>query len=249
MVEGIQAGEHAHDHEHGDHQADEADDHDDHDDHDDADDHDDHDDADADDHDHDDHHDEETDADHDHHHEGVEYDEHVWLSLRNSAALVNKIEEAMAKVDPANADTYKANAAAYVDQLNALDKEYQAAVSAGKQDTLVFGDRFPFRYLVDDYDLDYYAAFVGCSAETEASFETITFLAGKVDEEGLHAVMTIEGQDHRIAETVVQTTKTKDQKILTMDSLQSTTSKDVQAGVTYLSVMKNNLEVLKEALQ
>ena len=113
----------------------------------------------------------------------------------------------------------------------------------------MFGDRFPFRYLTDDYDLDYYAAFVGCSAETEASFETITFLAGKVDELGLPAVMTIEGDNHRIAETIVENTKTKDQKILTMDSMQSTTAKDIANGATYLSAMEGNLSVLKEALQ
>ena len=114
--------------------------------------------------------------------------------------------------------------------------------------TLLFGDRFPFRYLTDDYGLSYYAAFVGCSAETEASFETITFLAGKVDELSLHAVMTIEGNDHRIAETIIQNTKTQDQKVLTMDSMQSVTAKDVENGATYLSIMENDLAALKEAL-
>ena len=130
-----------------------------------------------------------------------------------------------------------------------LDKQYSDAVSASSVKTLLFGDRFPFRYLTDDYGLTYYAAFVGCSAETEASFETITFLAKKVDELSLHAVMTIEGGDHRIAETIVQNTAAKDQQILTMDSMQSTTSKDVENGTTYLSVMEGNLSVLKEALR
>jgi zinc transport system substrate-binding protein len=101
---------------------------------------------------------------------------------------------------------------------------------------------------VDDYGLDYYAAFVGCSAETEASFETITFLSQKVDELSLPAVLTIEGTDHRIAETIVQNTKSKDQQIITMDSMQSTTAEDVKKGVSYLSVMEKNLSVLKNAL-
>ena len=130
----------------------------------------------------------------------------------------------------------------------ALDDEYQTVVDDAKRKTVLFGDRFPFRYLVDDYGLDYYAAFVGCSAETEASFETISFLAKKVDELKLPCVLTIEGTQHKIAGTIVQNTADKDQKVLTMDSMQSTTSKDVANGTTYLSVMEKNLSVLKEAL-
>ena len=178
-----------------------------------------------------------------------EYDEHVWLSLRNASALTDAIKEGLAKADPANAEVYKANAEAYKERLRALDGEYESVVSAAPVKTLVFGDRFPFRYLTDDYGLSYYAAFVGCSAETEASFETVTFLANKVDELSLHSVMTIEGKDHKIAETIVQNTKTKDQKILTLDSMQSTTAKAVENGADYISIMKSNLDVLKEALK
>ena len=185
---------------------------------------------------------------HEHHHDEAEYDEHVWLSLRNSAILVNSISEAIQKIDPANAETYKANAASYIEKRNALDADYQSAVSAASKNTILFGDRFPFRYLVDDYNLEYYAAFVGCSAESEASFETIVFLAGKVDELSLPAVLTIEGKDHSIAQTIVENTAAKDQKILTMDSMQSTTSEDIKNGASYLSIMESNLSVLKEAL-
>lgn len=181
--------------------------------------------------------------------EGPEYDEHVWLSLKNAAALVNSIAGSISAADETNADIYKANAEAYIEKINALDAKYTEAISAGSVKTLLFGDRFPFRYMTDDYGLDYYAAFVGCSAETEASFETVAFLAQKVDELGLHTVMTIEGTDHRIAETIVQSTQTKDQQILSLDSMQGTTSKDVSAGSTYLSIMESNLEVLKEALK
>ena len=181
--------------------------------------------------------------------EGPEYDEHVWLSLRNAAVLTDSICQSLQKIDEKNAAVYQKNADAYIAKLGDLDKKYEDAVSSASVKTLLFGDRFPFRYLTDDYGLSYYAAFVGCSAETEASFETITFLAGKVDELGLHSVMTIEGADHRIAETIVQNTNTKDQQILTMDSMQSVTSKDVGNGTTYLSVMENDLAVLKEALK
>ena len=177
-----------------------------------------------------------------------EYDEHVWLSLKNAKTLVGAISAALQELDPDNKDTYAVNAEAYGQKLSALDAEYQKAVSAGTYRTLLFGDRFPFRYLVDDYGLSYYAAFVGCSAESEASFETVSFLARKVDELKLPCVLTIEGKNHKIAETIVQNTAGKNQKILTMDSMQSTTSQDVAGGTTYLSLMEKNLDVLKEAL-
>ena len=183
-----------------------------------------------------------------HEHE-EEADEHVWLSLKNAKMLVRVISKALQELDPDNKDIYAANADAYVKKLSALDAEYQAAVDAASNKTILFGDRFPFRYLVDDYGLRYYAAFVGCSAETEASFETISFLAKRVDEWKLPCVLTIEGAQHKIAETVVQNTTAKNQRVLTMDSMQSTTSKDAKNGTTYLSVMEKNLSVLKEALR
>ena len=197
------------------------------------------------DHDHEDEHDEEE---HDHEEE-AEYDEHVWLSLKNAAVLVSAIRDALVSLDAENADSYTASASDYIEKLNALDADYQAAVDTAKVKTVLFGDRFPFRYLVDDYGLDYYAAFVGCSAESEASFETIAFLAGKVDEFGLSTVLTLEGTNHRIAETIVATSKNKSAQILSMDSMQSTTSKDVKNGATYLSIMEKNLAVLSDALQ
>ena len=184
---------------------------------------------------------------HDHEHE-EEADEHVWLSLKNAETLVGAISDALQELDPDNKDAYAANTSAYIEKLSALDGEYQSAVDGAARKTVLFGDRFPFRYLVDDYGLSYYAAFVGCSAETEASFETISFLAKKVDELKLPCVLTIEGAQHKIAETIVQNTTSKNQKVLTMDSMQSTTSKDVKNGTTYLSVMEKNLSVLKEAL-
>lgn len=181
--------------------------------------------------------------------EEVEYDEHVWLSLKNAKIFTKKIADVLSEVDKDDAKTYQANYESYAKKLDDLDKKYADAVASAKNKTLVFGDRFPFRYLVNDYGLDYYAAFVGCSAESEASFETVTFLAKKIDELGLNNVLTIEGKNHKIAKTVVDNTKNKDQKVLTMDSMQSTTAKDVKDGATYLGIMEKNLEVLKEALK
>ncbi len=181
--------------------------------------------------------------------EGPEYDEHVWLSLKNAETICRAIEEKLAEIDPENTQTYEANLSDYEQQLESLDQRYQDVVAAAPVKTLLFGDRFPFRYMTEDYALDYYAAFVGCSAETEASFETIRFLAEKVDELDLSCVMTIEGSDQKIAETIVSSTKTQDQKILMLNSMQSITSDETDGDVSYISIMEDNLKVLEEAMQ
>ena len=181
--------------------------------------------------------------------EETEYDEHVWLSLNNAKLFVNEIRDALSKADAANSETYSANAASYIEKLNELDGKYRDAVANAGVKTVLFGDRFPFRYLTDDYGLDYYAAFVGCSAESEASFQTIIFLAEQVDKLGLSYVLTLENSNTKIAETVISSTEGKSAQILSMDSMQSITSADVKNGVTYLSVMEKNLGVLTKALQ
>ena len=198
-----------------------------------------------------DHDEEDEDHDHEEHdHEGEEEaDEHVWLSLRNAQKLVNVIAGKLSEIDPENGDRYRANAAAYNEKLAALDRQYLEVAENAAVKTVLFGDRFPFRYLADDYGLSYYAAFAGCSAETEASFETILFLAEKVDELGLKTVLKLDNTDGRIAETVINTTRSKDQKIVTMNSMQTVTAQDVQNGARYLAIMEENLEAMKEALR
>ena len=181
--------------------------------------------------------------------EEVEYDEHVWLSLKNAEFFVNTIADAIGKLDAENASYYKANATSYVANLVALDAQYAAAVAAGSKNTVVFADRFPFRYLVDDYNLKYYAAFVGCSAEANASFKTIAFLAGKVDELGLSVILIIESSDGGIANSVKEATTNKNQQIMVMDSIQSATTKEYKSGRNYLSIMTKNLDVLEEAIK
>ena len=186
----------------------------------------------------------EPEADHDDHDHGEEEtDEHIWTSLRNAAELSAGIADVLGELDPAHAADYTANAADYGAQLNELDARYAAAVEAASGKTLLFADRFPFRYLVEDYGLSYYAAFQGCSAETEASFETVAFLAEKTAALDLPAVLTIEGSDGQIARTVAETAG-GDRPVLTMDALQGT----VPEGATYLSVMEDNLAVLRRAL-
>ena len=206
------------------------------------------------------HHDEDEDHDHEHHEadghhhhhddeDEPEYDEHVWLSLRNAKEICAAICDALCKKDSANAASYKVNLTAYTSKLDALDAKYNATVKAASKKTILFGDRFPFRYLTDDYNLKYYAAFVGCSAETEASFETVIFLAKKVDELGLNSVLKIESGDGKLARTIINSSANKNAAILTLDSMQSVTTKQAASGTTYLSVMENNLKVLEQALK
>lgn len=177
------------------------------------------------------------------------YDEHVWLSLKNAEIFTDKIAETLMIVDGDNLDAYKANAEDYIGKLKDLDAKYTKAVNDATVKTLLFGDRFPFRYLTDDYGIEYFAAFDGCEADVEASFETIAFLSKKADELSLKNIMKIDGSDGKLAETIKENTQSKNQKILELDSMQSVTESDISSGTSYLSVMEKNLEVLKEALK
>lgn len=189
-------------------------------------------------------HDEEA----DHATEEIEYDEHVWLSLKHAQKMVNEIAQAVMEMDTEQSAVYEANKNAYVEKLESLDASYEEAVQQAGTKILLFGDRFPFRYLTEDYGLTYYAAFPGCSAETEASFETIIFLAEKVDEFKLPCILTIDGSDKSIAESI-QNNVNGEAVIKEMNSLQAVSQAQIAEGITYLSVMEENLEVLKEALQ
>ena len=180
--------------------------------------------------------------------EEEEADEHVWLSLRNARKLVSGIAARLAEADPDCAEAYTAGAAAYCERLDELDARYSEVIGTAAHQAVLFCDRFPFRYMADDYGLTCYAAFPGCSAETTASFRTIVFLAQKLDELDLPAVLTIEGSDCRIAETVIRNSAEKDRKILTLDSMQGVTAAEMEAGAGYLSIMEENLDVLREAL-
>jgi len=185
-----------------------------------------------------------------HHHEEAENDEHVWLSLKNAEILIKNLAEAVAKLDTANASEYHMNAALYVAKISALDAQYRAATDSASLKTILFGDRFPFRYLVDDYGIKYFAAFVGCSAESEASFETVAFLAGKMDSLALPAIFTIDGSNGKIARAILDASKkSKETPVLTLNSMQSVTDAQMQAGADYLSIMRENLEVLKKAIK
>ena len=177
--------------------------------------------------------------------EGPEYDEHVWTSLKNVIEIVPALTETLCELDDANAAFYRANSQSYLETLQTLEADYAAAIGSAKRKTLLFADRFPFRYLADDYGLTCYAAFSGCSAETEASFETMTMLVNTVKEQNLPYVLKIEGSDGSVADTV---SRQSGAEVRVLNSCQSVSADDIAAGITYLSIMNDNLAVLKEVL-
>lgn len=186
---------------------------------------------------------------HEAHAEEVENDEHIWLSLKNAELLVMNLADALSKADTTHATEYHINAGLYIAKISALDAQYRAATDSAHFKTILFGDRFPFRYLVDDYGIKYFAAFVGCSAESEASFETVAFLAGKMDSLALPAIFTIDGSNGKIARAILDASKkSKEAPVLTLNSMQSIKNSQMDSA-NYLDIMRENLEVLKKALK
>ena len=181
----------------------------------------------------------------DHAHHDSDIDEHVWLSLKNAMLFCEEIKNRLCPIDSAHADIYTSNCESYLAKLSVLDSEYTAAASAAAHKTLVVADRYPYRYLFDDYGIACHAAFVGCSSDSEVSFSTLIFLAQKVDELGLDSILITESSDGKLAKTVRESTKNKTAAVLTLHSLQTVTDADSQS---YLDGMKNNLEILRQAL-
>lgn len=177
--------------------------------------------------------------------EEAEYDEHVWTSPKNAKAISEAITKAMMTSDSANSDFYRANFEEYEEKLNELDNEYRKAVLTAKNTTVVFGDRFPFRYLFDEYGLKYYAAFPGCSTDSDVSAKNMLFLINKVRENNLSAIYYIEFSARKIADTISSETGAEP---LLFHSCHTVSREDFEGGVTYIELMKNNLENLKRGL-
>lgn len=182
-----------------------------------------------------------------HEHE-VENDEHIWLSIKNVKEMTKVIADKMIELDSDNKDIIESLAKEYIVKLDELDRKYTEVTEKKKYDTLLFGDRFPFRYLVDDYGIDYFAAFSGCSAEAEASFETIVFLSKKVDELGLRHVCVIEGKEPKIAETIISSCESKDVDIVYFNSMEGITDVNDALNTNYIKIMEGNLEAYSKAL-
>ncbi len=187
--------------------------------------------------------------DHSHHHEAEGYDEHIWLSLQNAARLVDVIADALGARIGENAPLYEANAQAYIAQINALDAHYAESFGALSQKVLLFADRFPFVYLSRDYGITCFAAFSGCSAESEASTATVRALAEKLNEYALCSVLVLEDSADSIAAAVIGAADRRDVTVLSVDSMQSISRTDVDSGVRYLSVMEKNLSLFLQAMQ
>lgn len=180
-----------------------------------------------------------------HDHEEVEYDEHVWTSPINAIKIVRSMADAISALDNPNAEIYRKNADAYVDKLTALDNDFAEVVKTAKRNTIIVGDRFPFRYFADEFGLDYYAAFSGCSSETEASAATVAFLTDKVKSENIPAVLYVEFSNHKIADSIAETTGAK---TLLLHSCHNVSQEDMKSGVSFLSLMQNNVETIRQAL-
>lgn len=196
-----------------------------------------------------DHEDEDTDHDedsHDHEDESHgEQDEHVWTSPKNAMRIVQKLCDALCRLDPENADDYQANTASYLASLTSLDEEFSDVTANASRHTIVFGDRFPFRYFADAYGLDYYAAFPGCSSESEASAKTLSFLIDKINEEQIPVVFHTELSNEKMTDCICEATGAK--KLL-LHSCHNVSKDDFENGATYLSLMEQNVAALKEAL-
>ena len=188
----------------------------------------------------------EEDHDHDHTHDETEaaYDEHVWTSPKNAMQIVEVLCDALCELDPNNADLYTRNTAAYLDELRTLDADLTTMVAGGIRNTILFEGRFPFRYLCEDYGIDYYAPLSGCSSDTEVSLSTISFL-DKLKTESLPVVFHIEFSDETIADVLCDGTGANN---LLLHSCHNVSQADFDGGVTYLSLMRQNLANLKEAL-
>ncbi|MDR0425502.1 MAG: metal ABC transporter substrate-binding protein [Clostridiales Family XIII bacterium] len=177
--------------------------------------------------------------------EGEVYDEHIWTSPVNAGLMATAICEAVKAADPANAETYDSNTRSYLEKLVSLDAQFRDIVADAERNTIVFGDRFPFRYFADEYGLDYYAAFPGCSTETEASAATVAFLIDKVKEEGIPVVFHIELSNEDMADAISEATGAKP---LLLHACHNISKSDFEAGTTYLDLMGQNLGALREAL-
>ncbi|MDR0639795.1 MAG: metal ABC transporter substrate-binding protein [Spirochaetaceae bacterium] len=178
--------------------------------------------------------------------EEPEYDEHIWTSPQNAVRMVNAITDALCEKDAANAPYYRQNRDAYIAKLNGLDAAFQSVVDAAKRRTIVFGDRFPFRYFADRYGLSYFAAFPGCSTETEPSAATVAFLIDKIKAEKIPVVFHIELSNERMADTIAEETGAKKRLLHAAHNI---SKRDFDRGATYLELMTANVDTLREALQ
>ena len=174
-----------------------------------------------------------------------EMDEHVWTSPKNAATIVKNMAKTMEKLDGKNKQTYEKNADAYVEKINKLDGEFREVVKNGKRKEIIVADRFPFRYFCEEYGLKYYAAFPGCSTDTQPSAKTVAFLTDKVKEDKIPVVFHIELSNEEMSKSIAEATGAKSRLL---NAVHNVSDEDFRNGATYVSLMEHNVEALKEAL-
>ncbi len=175
----------------------------------------------------------------------LEYDEHVWTSPINAIEIINKLKDEIISIDRINKELYENNAEKYIKEIESIDLEIRDIVKNSKRKEIIFGDRFPIKYFTDEYNINYYAAFKGCSHETEASSKTIAFLINRIKEDNIPVIFKLELSSGNIANTISKETNAK---VLEFNSAHNVTNSDFKNGITYVDIMKKNIEVLKEAL-
>lgn len=191
-------------------------------------------------------HEDHEEHEHDHDEEEVEYDEHIWTSPVNAIKLINGIKDKLSNIHPENKDIYEKNANTYISRLSDIDREIRNVVANSNKKELIFGDRFPFRYFTDEYGLSYYAAFPGCSEQTEASSKTVAFLIDKAKSDGIKTILKIELTSDKLAKSIADEVGAK---VMTLNATHNISSEDFEKGVTYAEIMESNIDVLKEALK
>lgn len=194
-------------------------------------------------------HDHDSECDHSHVDSAETADEHIWMSIKNAVFFAEEIAEIICSKDEENSELYKSNLENYVNLLNQLDNEYEKAVSSSPKPVMVVADRFPFLYLTNDYGIECFAAFPGCSADTDASPETVIRLSEAVDEHNLSFVAVTENTTGKTAKAVIENTKEKNQETVVINSMQAVSEKDMEKGATYIGIMEQNLDAIKMLLE
>ncbi|MCL2101955.1 MAG: metal ABC transporter substrate-binding protein, partial [Fibromonadales bacterium] len=175
----------------------------------------------------------------------VEYDEHIWTSPKNAALMLEAIAKAFCEKDSSNCENYEKNSKAYISQINELANELSQITKSAKRKKIVVADRFPFRYLTEEYGLDYAAAFAGCSDQADASVATMAFLIKAVKKENIPYIYHVELSNQNIARAIAEQTGAK---MLLLHSYHNLTKQEFESGATYLSLLKQNVENLRIGL-
>ncbi len=174
-----------------------------------------------------------------------EYDEHIWTTPENAKLISRAICESLCQISPENEEYFKSNLENYINELNGIDREIEEVVKSAKRKTLVFGDKFPFRYFTEKYNLNWYSAYTDCGSEAEPSAKMVAELTDRVIEEKIPAVLHLEFSNKKVAESVAESANVK---TMELHSCHNVTKEQLESGISYIDIMRSNIKVLKEVL-